>query len=336
MNEPTPLEGILISAEADIGGGLVAVQTRPTLDIFTAPGLPDAILAAVRAAAFDGFTPDTTTDKGRKAIASQAYRVTRTKTYLDDLGKTEVARLKELPRAVDAGRKLLRDGLDQLAAEVRRDLTDWEEDRKREQAFLARIREYPVGTIKAHDSATVQALINELEALTIDPHSPIAAEAMQAKKDALGAMMDSLRVKVKAEADAAELEALRKAEAERKEEERREALRREGEERARQQAAQQPPTKALPQAVEPPTLPSAAPEPESLPWDEPAAPAPERVQAATAQAGDIEHRRAFNREALEDIRNAILGVASIELDEISKAVLGAIVRGRVRHIAITY
>ncbi|OCS62006.1 hypothetical protein BBZ50_02590 [Escherichia coli] len=50
------------------------------------------------------FVPDITTAKGRKEIASLAYKVAQTKTYLDGLGKDLVAELKEIPKLIDANR----------------------------------------------------------------------------------------------------------------------------------------------------------------------------------------------------------------------------------------
>ena len=46
----------------------------------------------------DSFVPDVTTKKGRDAIASMAYKVAKSKTALDDVGKELVADLKELPK----------------------------------------------------------------------------------------------------------------------------------------------------------------------------------------------------------------------------------------------
>ena len=73
-----------------------------------------------------GHEPDLSTDKGRKAIASLAYKVTRTKTAIDEAGKKLTEDKKKEIAAVDAERKAIREKLDALAAEVRKPLTDWE------------------------------------------------------------------------------------------------------------------------------------------------------------------------------------------------------------------
>lgn len=84
------------------------------------------------------FVPDITTAKGRKEIASLAYKVAQTKTYLDGLGKDLVAELKEIPKLIDANRKTVRDRLDELKAKARQPLTDYEEEQARIKAEEAK------------------------------------------------------------------------------------------------------------------------------------------------------------------------------------------------------
>ena len=120
----------------------------PPADILTpaivfAPGGVEKIISdlenTVRA------TPrDMTTDAGREAIKSLAYKVARSKTALDDMGKEVVAEWKTKSGKVDAERKIIRDRLDALRDEVRGPLTAWEEAEKRrvddhEQALVIMI-----------------------------------------------------------------------------------------------------------------------------------------------------------------------------------------------------
>ncbi|MEG0861812.1 MAG: hypothetical protein RSG79_19630, partial [Pseudomonas sp.] len=74
----------------------------------------------------DAFVPDITTRKGREAIASIAYKVARSKTALDNVGKDLVADLKEIPKKIDAERKRMRDTLDAWQEEVRQPLNKWQ------------------------------------------------------------------------------------------------------------------------------------------------------------------------------------------------------------------
>lgn len=355
MHETQPLEGIIVGP--DEGAELVTVTERKPLEIFTTPGVITALLQAISEAATKDFTPDTSTDKGRKEIASRAFKVAKSKTYLDELGKDEVARLKALPKQVDEARKTLRDGLDAIRDEIRQPLTTWEARRATLQTRLDIIQRTPADLIRA-DSVAIRSSIETLEAQVPADFDEFFAEAQAVIGTTLATLREMLAAAEKAEEDARELARLKAEEAERRAEAERERLRQEGEERARRQAAEEAARAAapalLPEAAETPSpalreaigLPAAA-----------AAPAPAPVQAAplpVAQAdslrrgvpvdADLEHRRAFNREAFADLHAALATVWAgsggdhcvPDHDEVAKAILTAIVNGKVRHIAITY
>jgi len=76
---------------------------------------------------------DAETITGRKEIAAVAYKVSRSKTLIDGVGKSLVAGWKEQAKTVDAKRKHARDFLDNLRDEVRKPVTEWEEEQKRKQ-----------------------------------------------------------------------------------------------------------------------------------------------------------------------------------------------------------
>ena len=105
---------------------LVTIESTNALSFFTSADLPDRVLAAVKCQ-IDEFAGDTSTAAGRKAIASMAHKIVRTKTFLDDAGKRLVDRQKEIPKRIDATRKHIRDTLDKWRDDVRAPLTDWEE-----------------------------------------------------------------------------------------------------------------------------------------------------------------------------------------------------------------
>lgn len=77
---------------------------------------------------------DVNTVKGRGVYISMASTVRRTKTVIDDAGKALVAEMKKRPALVDASRKKVRDALDELAVEIRRPATEWEEAKARVEA----------------------------------------------------------------------------------------------------------------------------------------------------------------------------------------------------------
>src|SRR5690606_34102970 len=105
---------------------LVTIEPKNALAVFTEEKAIDPILARVRKE-IDAFIPDITTASGRKAVASMAFKVAKSKTYLDGVGKKLVDEYKEIPKKIDATRKRVRDTLDEWKDEVRKPLTDWED-----------------------------------------------------------------------------------------------------------------------------------------------------------------------------------------------------------------
>lgn len=117
---------------------LVVIEQATALDLFTAPEKVNQMLERIKSLAEEErkeLDSDFSVAKNRKAFASLAYKVAQTKTYIDKEGKAVVDKLKELPKKVDASRKLFRDELDALSTEIRKPLTEWEEREKaREEA----------------------------------------------------------------------------------------------------------------------------------------------------------------------------------------------------------
>ena len=112
------------------GTTLVVIDPASALEVYSSAEKLQPYLDQIATAARD-FVPDASTPKGREAIKSQAYKVTRAKTYLDDTGKGVVAELKDLPKKIDANRKAARDFLDALIDEIRQPVAEWEAEEKR-------------------------------------------------------------------------------------------------------------------------------------------------------------------------------------------------------------
>ena len=113
---------------------LVVIEKANALTVFKSADQIEEILQKVEREVMS-FVPDVTTVKGRKEIASLAYRVSQTKSYLDGLGKDLVAELKEVPKLIDANRKTVRDRLDVLRDKARQPVTDWEAEQDRIKAM---------------------------------------------------------------------------------------------------------------------------------------------------------------------------------------------------------
>lgn len=143
---------------------LVVIEQATALDLFTAPEKVNQMLAHIKTLAeeerkeLDG---DLSVVKNRKAFASLAYKVTQTKTAIDKAGKLVVDDLKELPKKVDAARKLFRDELDSLSNNIRQPVTDWEIADEARKAAEELARKMP----EMHEEALQ---MNELHDLKIE------------------------------------------------------------------------------------------------------------------------------------------------------------------------
>ncbi len=180
---------------------------------------------------------DVSTAKARAYIKSLAHNVTRTKTAIDEAGKSLVAELKELPRKIDASRKELRDALDALKEEIRKPLTEWEEAEKERERIAAQIekniesmKNFP-GTLTGKKSQEIEISIHEF--MEKDPLSgdfgDRLPEAKEIYTDAMNKAVAFLELTKNSEA-------LKKLQSEKEENERLEKIRAEAAEKARHDA----------------------------------------------------------------------------------------------------
>ncbi|MCX7132308.1 hypothetical protein [Aeromonas sp.] len=197
---------------------LVVIEPTAAVTLFTEGDGIDAMLADISKQAAS-LVPDVTTAKGRKEIASVAYAVAKTKTYLDGLGKDLVDKYKEVPKRIDANRKLIRDNLDALKDEVRAPLTQFEEA---EAARVAALQDRltilkDLGASSGHEftAADLQTMLLEVEQTALDDSwQELLPQATMAKELAAKRLGETLATRQKYEAEQAELEELRKKQAE--------------------------------------------------------------------------------------------------------------------------
>lgn len=375
---------------------LVVLEQLKPLEVFTTKGVDDVldrITREARSHLLDISTPD-----GRKQIASLAYKIAKSKTYLDEMGKDLVAEQKKQLALVDAERKRIRDTLDGLKEEIRAPLTEWEnreEARVRAHetalaaipesasygqtetattlaARLGFLQEYPARdwqefearataaldaeiarTIKLHDAATKrEAEQAELERMRREKEEReqrerderIAAEAAaKAKAEA------EEKARKEAEAEAAKVKAEREAAAAREA-----AIQREKEEAERQKAGAEARAKRAEEdrlaavakaqadrkSAEEKTEADRKAAAEQAQRDADAAARRERekieaekkaeADAAAKREADKAHRGKINSEALAAFLAAGLSPES------SKAAVGAIAKGLIPHVTISY
>ncbi len=184
------------------------------IEIYTKPNGLDPWLEKIKSEV-TGHVPNLTTKKGRDEIASLAFKVRKSKTALDALGKQLVDELKDAPKKVDAERKRMRDTLDALADEVRLPLTEWEQaEELRVENLKGRIAH--ISSIGAFEdnSGDIAVSISMLEKILIDDSwAEFSSDAAKAKDARLADLRKAYAERSKYEAEQAELAKLR-AEAE--------------------------------------------------------------------------------------------------------------------------
>lgn len=191
--------------------------------------------------------PDLTTAKGRKEIASLAYKVARSKTAIDNAGKEANAGLREQINAVDAARRVVRERMDALQVKARAPLDKWEADEEaRKAALTARLAEISTADLDASSAPDdIAKHIAKIEAVEIgEDWREFREQADHARNATLASLRQSHAIAVQRAEEQAELarlraeaeERARRDEAERLERERVEQERREAEEAARRAA----------------------------------------------------------------------------------------------------
>lgn len=328
---------------------LVVIEKKNAMAVFTNNDQLDPLIELIEKEA-RSLVPDVSTKKGRDAIASMAHKVARSKTYIDNAGKDLVAELKALPKQIDESRRVVRERLDALKDEVRRPLTEWEEEQARIAAEKAAEEERQ--RIEAEQKAVLEALRKQVE---VDHEMALlmndAFDREQAEKKAEAErqrIAHEEEIKRQAEAKAireaevrhrAELEALARREAEeRAAKERAERERIESQQRAEreQREAAERAEREKQAAVEAERR-KAQEESDRIRRE-----AEQREQARLAEEkrkadeqarreADVKHRKAVGTEIVK----ALLANTSLTRDQAIE-VLTAVKDGRIPHTGISY
>lgn len=349
---------------------LITIETLKAIDVFK-PGAVEKLITDLEAKVRAIPMADHTTKKGRDEIVSLAHKVTRSKTALDELGKTHVADLKKAAGVVDADRRLIRLRLDDLKDEVRRPVTEYEEAEEKRIAThtanmetLQALDTFAARQDTIHEINSRLSTLSELEYLTWEEFSDGANRLLAKMKASLTALGERA---VKQNEERAELERLRKAEADRQEAQRKidaERAQKERDERIAAQAYQEAKDKAAEdsrRAEAERTAAIARAEKaerdakdaaekaerdkavafEQAERNRKAAVEAERKRVADAQAAEeaATKKREANKAHLARVNNAALAdlmkVPGVT-DKIGKAVIIAIASGKVPNITVNY
>lgn len=195
---------------------LINIEIMTPAAVYSAGGI-DEILDSIRGFA-GSLVPDVSTAKGRKEIAAVAYKVAKSKTHLDALGKELVFGWKESAKKVDADRKRMRDELDALKDEVRAPLTAWEDAENcrinNHVEKIQSISEFGVNALSCWSDMGAERIRDDIIAIENvrmgKDWDEFAGQAAEAKDIALSQLKEALLKAEKHEAEQAELARLRK------------------------------------------------------------------------------------------------------------------------------
>lgn len=216
---------------------LATIEQLNPLQVFSKDGL-DPIIAKIEAEV-KSVVLDISTEEGRRQIASLAYKVARSKTALDTMGKSLTEEWKAKAGAVDAERKRMRDRLDALKDEVRAPLTAWEDQEKARvaghEAALAAIPA-PAEYGLRESAAEILKRLAALETMPPRDWQEFTVRAGRAVAEEIDRTKILFAAAEKRETEAAEVARLRQEEADRRQREHEERLKAEAAAKAQAEA----------------------------------------------------------------------------------------------------
>ena len=215
---------------------LAVIETMTGSELFK-PGTIDPILDRIKAEV--RATPvDISTEDGRKACASLAYKVAKSKTFIDGVRKSLVEDEKKRLKLIDQEGSRIWDELESLQKEVRQPLTDWENAEKTrvathesELAELIGAGEWSLANWQILPVEAMQDRLREITSSTYD-WEEFLQRARAAVVVTIAQIKDAIARREKADADAAELARLRAEQVVRDQKEREERIAREATEAA--------------------------------------------------------------------------------------------------------
>lgn len=217
---------------------LAVIETINALDFFKAGAHTD-ILARLKVEVRDQAAKlDISTDDGRKAIASLAFKVGKTKNGLDKSGKELVEDTKKQVKLVDKERGFVWDELQALQDEVRQPLTDWENLEKDRVAAhekeLTELVQVGIYTEQNWQTLPIDAMKNRLAEIMASNINweEFLGRAKAAVVVTVGQIKSAIQKRETLESERAELERLRAEQAKRDQQEREDRIAREAKEAA--------------------------------------------------------------------------------------------------------
>lgn len=333
---------------------LAKVDNLNPAEVFV-PGYMDKLLMEIRKQALEEAEGlDISTEQKRKAIKSLAFKVVKSRTYIEGLHKAYTQAEKKRLATVDAEKRRICEILQGIEEEVRAPLTAWErkeEERVKKHAdAIAKIRE-----MKPHAYPDIQLLKDAmafLRSVDVESFEEWTTPARQAIDETLAAFEVELDRREKLESERRELERLRAEAAKRAEEERiaqaareaREQAEREAKQREEQAEAEKSRLEMEAKAAEQRALDAERRAQESMErakreQEEAVEAERQRAAAEAKRLQDEADARARNKAHRDSVNAQILKalVESVNLSEESAhAVVTAISEGKIPRVTISY
>lgn len=219
---------------------LAVIESLSPVKLFE-PGVIDPILDRIKAEVRSVPT-DISTEGGRKSVASLAFKVARSKTFIDNQRLKLVKDEKERLKAIDREGARIWDELEALQREVRKPLTDWEDAEKQRVAghelAISEISGAGPYTLQNWQTLPLDAMKDRLSEIKGDARDwqEFTQRAELAKTVAVAAIESAIEKRSAHEVEQAELIRLRKESAERAQKEREEQVAKAAAEKAKQEA----------------------------------------------------------------------------------------------------
>jgi hypothetical protein len=282
---------------------LIAIEKLNPIEVFTDAGLDEIINRIEKEA--KSFVIDMTTEQGRDELNKLSKKVNRSKTLLDDMGKSLTEDLKKKSGIIDAKRRMMRDRLDKIKDEIRQPLTDYENAEKQRTDYLqGRLNEINVYMIDqslclSFTQEDFHSHIEKVSAIDLSNWQEFTQAATASKEKALKFLQLQLEQRIIRDKEYEEFQRLREKEEAQKQKEREEKIAADAAQAERDRIAAEK----------------------------------EREDAETARReADRSHKAKVNN----DILAALIGLPVCISEEQGKEIITAIAKGLIPNLKITY
>lgn len=191
------------------------VHEKPELmEMYSQKGGMKPVLDRLKEVAMD-FTVDLSTQKGRDLVASQAYAVSKSKTFLENLGKEITQDWREKTTRVNSTKNDIKAFCDELRDEIRKPLTEYEALEKKKvaelKAKLKKITDLKYELTKDSELSTLKEELAKLEAMDVENDSwgEVEFEAFKSISHSIKHLKTCISDREKFDEDQAELKRLK-------------------------------------------------------------------------------------------------------------------------------